>query len=159
VLGVIGADFVIAVGLFLGALRPSIVLFAVAAFIVMLVLPIANSSSQAIWQSKVDLDVQGRVFAIRRTFAQLAVPVAYLLAGPIADGILEPLMAEGGGLASTIGKYIGTGDGRGYALFFLILAVASVLAGIAALSNEPLRTLEETMPDVIIDPAPAEAGA
>jgi len=159
VLGIVGADFVIAAGLLLGALRPSLIVFTAGAFIVMAVLPVANSSSQAIWQSKVDLDVQGRVFAIRRTIAQLAIPVSYLAAGPIADGILEPLMADDGGLASTVGRFIGTGDGRGYALFFLILAGAAVLTGIAALGYEPLRTLEETMPDVMPEQAPSVATA
>ncbi|MGI9609793.1 MAG: MFS transporter [Acidimicrobiia bacterium] len=163
VLGIVVADLVIAAGLVLGALRPSIVIFTIGAFLVMSVLPVANSASQAIWQAKVDLDVQGRVFAIRRTIAQLAIPISYLAAGPIADGVLEPLMAEGGGLASTVGQFIGTGDGRGYALFFLILAGAAALTGVIALGYEPLRTLEETMPDVIPDPSqevvPAEAPA
>ena len=159
VLGIVGADFVIAIGLLLGALRPSLILFTAGAFIVMFVLPVANSSSQAIWQSKVDLDVQGRVFAIRRTIAQLAIPVSYLAAGPIADGILEPLMADGGGLASTVGQFIGTGDGRGYALFFLILAAAAILTGVAAFAYEPLRTLEDTMPDVLPEKAPRVAAA
>lgn len=159
VLGIVGADFVIAAGLILGALRPSIVLFTIAVFLVMLVLPVANAASQSIWQAKVDLDLQGRVFAIRRTIAQLAIPISYLAAGPIADGVLEPLMEEGGGLAATVGQFIGTGDGRGYALFFLILAGAAVLTGVTALGYEPLRTLEETMPDVIPDSAAAEAPA
>jgi hypothetical protein len=151
VLGVIVSNFVIAIGLFIGAIRPSIVLFTIAAFIVMSVLPVANAASQAVWQSKVELDLQGRVFAVRRTIAQLAIPVAYLLAGPLADEVFEPLMAEGGALAATVGQFIGTGDGRGYALFFLVLAAVSVIASLVALSYEPLRTLEETMPDVIQD--------
>jgi hypothetical protein len=125
----------------------------------MFVLPIANAASQAIWQSKVDLDLQGRVFAIRRAIAQMAIPVAYLLAGPLADRVFEPLLAEGGALAATLGAFIGVGDGRGYALFFLVLAGASVLAALAAFSYEPLRTLEETMPDVLPDAVPAEAQA
>lgn len=157
--GVVGGDVAIAVGMVIAAARPSLVLFTVGAFLVMFTLPIVNSASQAIWQAKVDLDVQGRVFAIRRTIAQLAIPVSYLLAGPIADGILEPLMDEGGGLASTVGGLIGVGDGRGYALFFLLLAIASVFAAVAAIGYEPLRTLEETMPDVLPEVAPAQAPA
>ena len=155
VLGVVSANFVIAAGMFIASIRPSIVLFTVGAFIVMFVLPIANSASQAVWQSKVELDLQGRVFAVRRTIAQLAIPVAYLLAGPLADEVFEPLMAEGGALASTVGEYIGTGDGRGYALFFMVLAVASIITSLVGWSYEPLRTLEETMPDVIQDAAEA----
>ena len=141
------------------AVRPSIVLFAVGVFIVMFVLPIANSASQALWQSKVDLDIQGRVFAVRRAMAQAAIPVAYLLAGPLGDRVFEPLMAEGGPLAATIGQFIGVGDGRGYALFFIVLALASVIASLVVLAYEPVRTLEETMPDVIPDPVPAEGQA
>ena len=159
VLAVIGADFVIAAGLLIAAIRPSIVLFTVGAFVVMFVLPIANAASQALWQSKVELDVQGRVFAVRRATAQAAIPVAYLLAGPLADRVFEPLMAEGGALAATVGQFIGVGEGRGYALFFIVLALASVVASLVVLAYEPVRTLEETMPDVIPDPVPAEGQA
>ena len=159
VLTVIGADFVIAGGMLIAAIRPSIVLFTVGAFIVMFVLPLANSASQALWQSKVDLDIQGRVFAVRRATAQAAIPVAYLLAGPLADRVFEPLMAEGGALAATVGRFIGVGDGRGIALFFIVLALLSVLASLVVLAYEPVRTLEETLPDVIPDAVPVEGQA
>jgi len=155
VLGVVSGGFAIGVGLIIGAVRPSIVLFTIGVLVVMFVLPITNSSSQAIWQAKVDPDVQGRVFAIRGTIAQIAIPVSYLLAGPLADGVFEPLMAEGGLLAGTVGEFIGTGDGRGYALFFIVLAIASIVAGLIALAYEPLRTLESTMPDAVSDAVPA----
>lgn len=151
VLGVAIADLGIAAGMFIAAIRPSIVLFTIGAFMVMLVIPLGNASSQAIWQSKVDPDVQGRVFAVRRAIAQIAIPVSYLLAGPLADGVFEPLMADGGALAATLGEFIGVGDGRGYALFFLVLAAASVLTAVVAMSYEPLRTLEERMPDAVPD--------
>jgi len=49
--------------------QPSVPLIIGAVFLLSFSLPIIIGSSQAIWQSKVALDVQGRVFAVRRMIA------------------------------------------------------------------------------------------
>ena len=49
---------------FLG-IRPSLIIMSIAGFLMMFMNPIINGSSQALWQSKVAVDVQGRVFAVR----------------------------------------------------------------------------------------------
>jgi hypothetical protein len=49
-------------------------------------------------------DIQGRVFAVRRMIGQFTAPIGYLIAGPMADFVFEPLMAEGGPLASTLAR-------------------------------------------------------
>ena len=51
-------------------LRASLPLVAVSACLCMVFLPITVSANQAIWQSRVAPDVQGRVFAIRQAFIQ-----------------------------------------------------------------------------------------
>ncbi|TET84929.1 MAG: hypothetical protein E3J37_02935 [Anaerolineales bacterium] len=55
-------------------------------------------------------------------------PISQLLAGPLADQILEPAMAEGGGLGPVFGWLVGTGTGAGIGLLFVItgLMVAMV---------------------------------
>ncbi|HEX6862095.1 MAG TPA: MFS transporter, partial [Thermoanaerobaculia bacterium] len=55
--------------LLLGGLRPNVYLAAGAMAVALFALPIIRGSSEAIWQSKVPQDLQGRVFAIRRTIA------------------------------------------------------------------------------------------
>jgi DHA3 family macrolide efflux protein-like MFS transporter len=45
-------------------------------FIGMLVVPIANATSQAIWLAKVEADLQGRVSAVRLFISQGAFPIA-----------------------------------------------------------------------------------
>ncbi|HEX9733992.1 MAG TPA: hypothetical protein VGG06_18630 [Thermoanaerobaculia bacterium] len=35
---------------------------------------------------------------------QFTAPIGYLIAGPMADFVFEPLMAEGGPLASTLAR-------------------------------------------------------
>lgn len=126
-----------------------------AAFVIFV--PVINATSQTLWQSKVALDYQGRVFATRRVIATIANPVAYLLAGPLADRVFEPLMAEDGRLAESIGQLIGTGPGRGIALMFMLMGLGIVVTSLLGFLIKPLRNVEADLPDVLPDEAPAEA--
>ncbi len=58
-------------------------------------LPIANVSSQTIWQSVVPPEKMGRVMSVRTTIAWFVIPVSMLLSGVLAEilGILELLLA------------------------------------------------------------------
>ncbi|MCB1054896.1 MAG: MFS transporter, partial [Acidobacteria bacterium] len=94
VAGVLGAGPFLAVGWIVAGLRPSLLWIGVGFSLAMLVLPMLNASSQAIWQAKVEPAVQGRVFAMRRLIAQATGPFAFLAAGPLAD-LLNPLLQEG----------------------------------------------------------------
>ena len=73
-----------------------------------------NGSSQAIWQSKVAPDLQGRVFSARRMIAWITDPITPLLAGALADYVTEPGMQAGGLLAKTFGWLVGTSPARGW---------------------------------------------
>lgn len=142
--------------LFCGGLQPSVPLVAAAAFVFSFCSPALASCTQAIWQSKVPLDLQGRVYAVRRLVAWSTLPVSYLAAGPIADYVFEPMMAEGGLLANSVGQIIGTGPGRGVGLLFIVLGLGVFFVIIPAYAYGPLRRLEEEIPDAIPDaPAPS----
>jgi len=39
--------------------------------------------------------------------------LGFLLAGPLADKVFEPMMAPGGFLAGSVGAFLGVGPGRG----------------------------------------------
>lgn len=56
-----------------------------------LALPIANVSSQTVWQSVVPLNLQGRVMSVRMVIAWVLNPISMLLAGYFAD-ILNPVL-------------------------------------------------------------------
>lgn len=118
-------------------------------FLGMLWIPTVNATSQAIWLAKVEADLQGRVSAVRRFIAQGAVPIAYVLVGPLSDRVFEPLMAEDGALAGSVGEIIGSGFGRGYGLFFIVIGLFVVVASVAAWMYPPLRHLERDIPDVV----------
>jgi hypothetical protein len=93
--------------------------------------------------------MQGRVFATRRMIAWSSLPLAYLLAGPLADRVFEPLMAAGGPLAGSVGKLIGAGPGRGIALLYMIFGVFLLGVTLVALLYPPMRRLELEIPDAV----------
>jgi MFS family permease len=70
-------------------------------------LTLIAGSSQVVWQRAVPRDIQGRVFAARSTIALSIVPLASLAAGPLADAVFEPAMAEGGAWAPLFGPLVG----------------------------------------------------
>jgi DHA3 family macrolide efflux protein-like MFS transporter len=106
-----------------------------------------DACSQAIWQSKVAPDVQGRVFSVRSMIAQSTLPVAFLVAGPLADSVFEPLLTTGGPLAHSVGRVLGTGSGRGTGLLFIVLGIALLLTVAGAALYPHLRNVEDELPD------------
>ena len=131
------------VAVFAAGLTVSVPLLAVAAFAFLFCQPLTAGSSQVLWQRIVPPELQGRVFSVRATVALSAVPLASLLAGPLADGVCEPAMAPGGFLAGTLGPILGTGRGRGIALILVGAGMLSILVALAAGLFKPLRRLDD----------------
>jgi DHA3 family macrolide efflux protein-like MFS transporter len=113
--------------------------WAVLAFLESLFIPVLNGSNQAIWQAKVPLAVQGKVFAARRMIAWCANPLAMLLAGPLADRVFGP-------------RY---GQGEGIALMLLLFGSLGVLWGLSGYLLPKVREAEGLLPDAKEDQAPA----
>ena len=133
-------------------LRPWLPLMMVAGFFTMFLMPIVNGSNQAIWQSKVAPDLQGRVFAVRQMIDRSVIPVAYLLAGPLNDKVFEPLLLESGSLASTLGQIMGTGPGRGTGLLLVVVGLLTIVLGLGlGYLNPRVRRIELELPDQVPD--------
>ncbi|MGI0116166.1 MFS transporter [Zooshikella sp. RANM57] len=98
----------------------TIMILSAIGFIVTLCFVTVDSCDQVVWQTVVPTGLQGRVFGIQTLLAQLAVPISFLVAGPLADHIFEPLMAVDGLLAGTVGSVIGVGQGKGILLLYSI---------------------------------------
>ncbi|MGW8225980.1 MAG: MFS transporter [Anaerolineales bacterium] len=150
--GVIAAIALSGVGYFMAGLRPSTLLIGSAQFVILFFIPISAAMSQAVWQKKVAPDIQGRVFAIRGMIAYLIIPLANLVAGPLADKVFEPLMQAGGALSTTfVASLVGVGAGRGIALIFIVSAISLWLSSGYAFANPRIRDLEQEIPDAIPD--------
>ncbi|MFH2109687.1 MAG: MFS transporter [Candidatus Bathyarchaeota archaeon] len=122
-------------------------IWATAAFIILFFNPLINGSSQAIWQSKVPPEVQGRVFSARALIAQISAPIAMLITGPLTDGVLTPAMMPGGSLAPAFGWLVDTGPGAGPALLFLVMGVLGSILSLTGYIFPHIRNVEDIIPD------------
>jgi hypothetical protein len=147
ILGVLGFEFVSGLCFILIGLRPVFWLTALGAFCAHVTIAIVSGSNQAIWQSKVEPGVQGRVFAAQHMMARVAAPLAYLLAGPLADRVFEPLLTAGGLLAGSVGRVLGTGPGRGIGLLFVAMGACKMAVAAAGYAHPRVRLVEEELPD------------
>jgi DHA3 family macrolide efflux protein-like MFS transporter len=136
-------------GLFLSAvgLRTSIPLIAICGIGMMFLGPFMNACSQAIWQAKVAPDVQGRVFAVRRTIAWSAGIIAPLLAAPLADYVFKPSMAVGGALVPLLGPVFGVGASRGIGVMISLVGLLTTDVAVIAMLTPLIRRVELDLPD------------
>lgn len=147
--GILGVAAAMSVCFVLIGLRPSLILTGLGATLFFAGIPIINGSSQAIWQSKVPPDLQGRVFAVRRMIAQFTTPIGDFSTGPLADKVFNPLLVSGGALAGSVGRVTGVGPTRGIGLMFLVVAVFPLLIAVWGFLNPKVRYIERDLPDAV----------
>jgi MFS family permease len=109
--------------------------------------PFPDSSNQAIWISKVQPDIQGRVFAARDLIAQIAIPLGAASAGILGDRFFEPAMRNGGSLAKIFGCIFGNEIGAGMALMITLFSSCGFLLALGSYAFPLLREVEEIIPD------------
>jgi len=143
VLGVLGTGLVFGLALTAIGAQPSWLALAVAVGIYFGCLPFLNGCEQTIWQGAVPSGLQGRVLSMRRAVEHGAAMLAYLAAGPIADRLVEPLLAPSGTLAPTVGVILGTGPGRGIGLLLVLMGIVALLATLAASLSPRIRSIED----------------
>jgi len=129
-------------------LCPSVAIAGVGLFSFFFFASFGNASSQALWQTKVAAEVQGRVFTVRRMVARSCQPLGFLLAGPLCDRAFEPLLLAGGPLAGTpLGSLIGVGPGRGTGLLIVVGSLLFVAIASISLLHPRIRQIESEIPD------------
>lgn len=114
-------------------------------FLFFLVLPFLNTSADVLVRSNVAGEVQGRVWGIISLLSQTGTAVAYALSGILADHIFEPLLAEQGALADSVGRLIGTGQGRGIGFMLILSGLFMLPAAFAIGRSRNIKGLQEAV--------------
>jgi hypothetical protein len=145
--GMIGFVVASGLGMVVMGLRPSVTLIAAGFVIRMAAMSIGNAHWLAIMQTKVGHELQGRVLATNLMLVSLMQPLGFLTAGPLANGLLAPLLAPGGALHGTLGQVVGTGQHGGVALLLILAGAFFVVWGGLGLRYRRLHLLEDGLPD------------
>ncbi|MEK6278956.1 MAG: MFS transporter [Acidobacteriota bacterium] len=149
--GVLGFSMIVSVSLILIGLTPLVLIIAPAIFALYFAIPLVNSCSQALWQTKTSAEVQGRVFSLRRMLSSCMAPIAFVVAGRISDRWFEPMLASGGVLSDSVGRLLGVGPGRGMAFIFVLCGSIALILQMTAFRFPTLRRAESILPDAISD--------
>ncbi len=137
-------DFMFAVGRSLPA-------WLTAAFISAVFVPVLLACYESIWQNRVPLDIQGRVFSAKNVIQIGSMPAGYLLAGWLADHVFEPAMAPGGNLVDVFGWLVGTGPGAGMALMFAGTCILGTLTCLVGFLIPAVRDVDRVVPQPAMD--------
>lgn len=139
-------------------LRPLIPLIMVGAFGYMFLAPLLRGAQQAVWQTRVPHHMQGRISAVRGTVANAALPLALVIAGPLADRVFNPLLAAGGRLDGTFAATVlGVGRDRGIGLLFVVMGLMSIAGAALAYLHPRIRHVEQELHVAIEQPSLASS--
>jgi hypothetical protein len=128
---------------------PSVVAVAAGRFLTGLANAGASATLTAVEQSKVAVDVQGRVFGAENMVGLLCEALAYPAAGLLADRVFEPAMVENGALAHIAGPMVGVGPGQGMGLLSVLMGLCLILIAIFGYTYPRVRQIEEELPDAL----------
>ncbi len=90
-------------------------------------LPFVNTCADVLIRISLPNAVQGRAWGMISFLTQIGFVVAYAVCGVLADYMFEPLLAEQGPLAGSVGRLIGVGEGRGIGLMIILAGVVMVV--------------------------------
>ena len=147
--GIIGFEMLVSLcSVFIGLWSSSLAI-GIAAFLYFVCIELSDSCNQALWQSKVAPDFQGRVFAIQQMITVSALPLGLLITAPLAEYVFNPLLDYNGALAGSVGRIIGVGPGRGIGLMFVVAGLFNMLALIGGALYPRIWRVESELPDAI----------
>lgn len=148
--GMIGGTAVLGACALTIGLTPEPVLIALGLFGMYACLLVTNAHWLALIQTKVGLELQGRVLAANQMIATAMMPLGFLSVGPISSWIGRRYADQGGAL-HWVGGLFGPEGGRGYGLTLVLVGVVLAGWGALGLRYRPLRDMDTTLPDALPD--------
>ncbi len=138
---------IVAAGLFIGlaGVARNAPTIGASLFLLSFALAFTNAPFMSILQAKVAPDVQGRVFAAYMQVAMLLQPLAFVMAGPLADRVFEPARREP--VWQSIVWLVGDRPGAGMAMMFVIAGALILALSLAVYAVPAVRHLETELPD------------
>ncbi|MFJ1759828.1 amino acid adenylation domain-containing protein [Amycolatopsis sp. NPDC088138] len=149
--GVLVGNVGIALGCLVMGLRPSLFVVAAGVFLLAAAMAVSQGIYATLVQVKVPQRYHGRVFAINQTITWSTLPIGFAVLAPLAVGWFSPLLAPGGALAGSVGSVLGTGEGRGVGLVYVVYALILLLINIGGFAVKLLRRFDTEVPDSLPD--------
>ncbi|MGD1950148.1 MAG: hypothetical protein ACFB14_10940 [Leptolyngbyaceae cyanobacterium] len=101
-----------------------------------------GSSETALWMENIVPEYQGRVFAANTLTLQGVSAIPALLAGPLAERFLIPIMQSPTGVAHWFILLLGTGDSAGLSILYVLSALSMMLVGLMGVCLPQLHSFQ-----------------
>ncbi|MBF2058124.1 MAG: hypothetical protein IGQ45_13140 [Cyanobacterium sp. T60_A2020_053] len=106
--------------------------------------PLIYSSLQALYLSKINTNLLGRIFAFSSWLRLGVGAISALLGGILADQIFEPLMMTN----NILTPIFGTGSGAGMGFQYSLFSAFGIFISIIFWNSKNLSDLEKNLPDI-----------
>lgn len=121
----------------------SIPVIIISGFLFFASLPFATTCIDVLIRKSIDNEKQGRAWGLISLISQIGFVVAYVIAGVLADYVFNPALVEGGVLANTVGKIIGTGETRGIGFLIILSGVGLIITALFVSKSKGIREMEK----------------
>jgi len=148
--GMVGFVMLTGLSIAVVGIYPSLVTAAVGLFGFGLALALINTHWLALIQTKVGLELQGRVLATNQVMAFSMRPLSFLLAGPLVASVFVPLASALPAGTEAAGLF-GTGEGMGIGLLVASIGVILFVWALVGMRYRQLRYMETILPDAVPD--------
>ncbi len=138
------------IGLILFGMARTPLALIIIAFLMTLPYKMTNALIHSILQKKIPPDMQGRVFAMVMQLAVFAMPLSFLITGPLVDNVLEPAVNQAAWW-SIVAPLVGNEPGAGIGLYFIICGALTAVVTLAVYALPIVRHMETDMPDFVAD--------
>lgn len=114
-------------------------------FLFFLSLPFMNTCADVLVRVNIPNELQGRVWGMISLLTQAGTVLAYASCGVLADYLFEPMLAEKGILAGSVGRLIGTGEGRGIGFLLILSGIGMALCASTIGHSRGVRALQKKL--------------
>ena len=114
-------------------------------FLFFLSLPFMNTCADVLVRVNIPNELQGRVWGMISLLTQAGTVLAYASCGVLAAYLFEPMLAEKGILAGSVGRLIGTGEGRGIGFLLILSGIGMALCASTIGHSRGVRALQKNL--------------
>jgi MFS transporter, DHA3 family, macrolide efflux protein len=139
-------------------IKLSLIVASIGVFIYQLADPIIMGSNRAIWQSKVPMELQGRIFSLQLMFQRGALIPAFMIAGLLVDQFFEPFLAKNAFIRESLGRFIGNESGTGICLFLIALGISKIVLSAIVYRDSSILSVESHSLRNLLDQSPVPDG-
>ncbi|WP_017904099.1 MFS transporter [Pseudomonas asplenii] len=136
------ADLLLSICLIVLGLASQTVAYCALAFCAILAASVADAGVSAMWMNRIPADNRASVFALINMLAIACTSLAIFVGGWLVDHWFQPALSPGGEYVGSIGGWLGTGEGRGVGLLFVVTGVLFALLSLGGLLYGPIRRME-----------------